>query len=93
MAGASDPSRTPSLLAAKGAIKALFGLMDDCASLVETIMQRMSSSPTARLIDREIGDLHRDLVAGAPLLSYLRYNLTLSKNAVKALRPGLSTRQ
>jgi hypothetical protein len=36
------------------------------------MMQWMSSNPTARLIDREIGDLHNDLLAGAPLLSYLR---------------------
>jgi hypothetical protein len=31
--------------------------MDDCAALVETLMQWMSASPTAREIDREIGDL------------------------------------
>jgi hypothetical protein len=91
--GASDPGRTPSRIAAKGAIKALFSLMDDCAALVEIMMQWMSSSPTARVIDLEIGDLGGDMVAGAPLLSYLRYDVTLSEEEVGALRPGLSPRQ
>ena len=91
--GASDPSRTPSKLAAEGALKALFSLMDDCASLVETMMQWISSSSTARIIDREVGDLRNDLLANAPLLSYLRYNVTLSEQEVSALHPRLSSRQ
>ena len=91
--GASDPSRTPSQIAAKGAIKALFSLMDDCAALVETMMQWMSSSPTARLIDREIGDLRGDMVAGVPLLTYLRYNVTLSEEELGALGPRLSPKE
>ena len=91
--GASDPSRTPSQIAAAGAIKALLGLMDDCATLVETMMQWMSSSPTARTFDLEIGDLGADLVAGAPLLSYLRYNVTLSEKEVGHLLPSLSPKK
>ena len=91
--GASDPSRTPSKLAAEGALKALFSLMDDCASLVETMMQWISSSPTARIIDREVGDLRNDLLASAPLLSYLRYNVTLSEQEAGALHPRLSSSQ
>lgn len=91
--GASDPSRTPANIAAEGAVKALLSLMDDCAALVEILMQWLSASPTAREIDREIGDLRGDLVAGAPLLSYLRYNVMLSENEVGQLRPGLSTGQ
>lgn len=91
--GASDPSRTPSQIAAGGAIKALLSLMDDCAALVETVMQWMSSSPTARMIDREIGDLRGDLVAGVPLLSYLRYDVTLTQEEVLALCRGLSPAQ
>ena len=51
--GAPDPGRTPTNLAAEGAVKALLSLMDDCAALVETLMQWMSASPTAREIDRE----------------------------------------
>jgi predicted acylesterase/phospholipase RssA len=91
--GASDPRRTPSQIAAQGAIKALLSLMDDCAALVETMMQWMSSSPTAREIDSEIGDLRDDQVAGAPLLSYLRYNVKLSEEEVGGLLPGLSPQQ
>jgi hypothetical protein len=70
--GAADPSQAPSHIAAKGAIRALFSLMDDCGALVETMMQYMSSSSTARVIDRDIGDLSGNLLGGAPLLSYLR---------------------
>jgi uncharacterized protein len=87
--GVSDPSQTPSKIAAKGAVKALFSLMDDCAALVETMMQWMSTSATARTIDRELGDLRHDLVAGAPLLSYLRYNVMLTPEEVNGLQPGL----
>ena len=91
--GASDPGRTPANIAAEGAVKALLSLMDDCAALVETLMQWMSASPTAREIDREIGDLRSDLVAGTSLLSYLRYNVMLSQKEVEELCPGLSTKQ
>ena len=87
--GASDASQTPSRLAAKGAIKALFSLMDDCATLVELMMQWMSSSPTARVVDSELGSLNHDLLAAAPLLSYLRYNVQLTETEVNTLRPGL----
>ena len=91
--GAADPRQTPSHIAAKGAIRALFGLMDDCAALVETMMQWVSSSPTARTIDREIGDLSGNLLGGTPLLSYLRYNVTLSEEEVRTLQPGLPAKQ
>jgi hypothetical protein len=79
--GASDPSRAPSQIAAEGAIKALLGLMDDCAALVETVMQWMSSTSTVRVIDREIGDLRGDQMAGSPVLSYLRYDVALTETA------------
>ena len=46
--GTADPSISPSRLAAEGAVKSLLGLMDDCGALVETMMQWMSESPTAR---------------------------------------------
>lgn len=91
--GSADPSKTPSRIAAVGAIKALTSLMDDCSSLVELVMQWMSQSPTAGVIDREVGDLKHDLIAGAPLLSYLRYNVALSETEVGALHPGLSAQQ
>ncbi len=45
----------------------------------------MSSSATARPFDREIGDLRNDLVANAPLITYLRYNVDLGKESVHGL--------
>lgn len=81
-------SATPAALAATGAIRSLLSLMDDCASLVETMLQWMSSSPTARVIDRAVGDLNGDLLGGTPLLSYLRYNATLSPANALLASPG-----
>jgi len=87
--GAADRRVKRAHVTAEHAVKALLALMDDCADLQETQLQWMSSSRTARVIDREIGDLQHDLVARAPLLSYLRYNVDLAVSAVKALDAGL----
>jgi predicted acylesterase/phospholipase RssA len=91
--GMSDPSQAPSRIAAAGAIRALFSLMDDCATLVETVMQWMSKSATARAIDSDLGDCSDDLLGQSPLVSYLRYNVSLSPKDVEPLLPGLSTTQ
>jgi hypothetical protein len=91
--GLSDPSQAPSRIAAKGAVRALFSLMDDCASLVETTMQWLSDSPTARVIDRELGDCGDDILGGEPLVSYVRYNTVLTPERVKALAPKLPPSQ
>jgi predicted acylesterase/phospholipase RssA len=57
------------------AMRALASVMDDCGDLVETTMQWLSQSPTAREIDRELGKV--EPASGvAPRLSYLRYNVT-----------------
>jgi hypothetical protein len=85
--GAADPSVKPSKLAAEGALKALLSLMEDCAVLQETVLQWMSSSVTAREFDREIGDLRQDLVGGAAQISYLRYNVSLGADSIRALDP------
>jgi len=90
--GASEANQTPSQLAAEGAIRALFSLMDDCAALVETMMQWMSTSPTRRTFDVEIGNLGGDLLLGEALLTYLRYNVMLSANEIDTLHPGLSAK-
>ena len=84
--GTDDPSISPSRLAAAGAVKSLLGLMDDCGAMVETMMQWMSESPTAREIDLEIGKLDGDLLGGAPLLTYQRYNASLIPEDVLALK-------
>ncbi len=88
--GAADPDVKKEGIVAKQAISALLSLMEDCATLQETLLQWMSSSPTAREIDRELADLRHDLVAGAPLLSYLRYNVDLRKKSVQQLDPNLT---
>ena len=88
--GAADPSVAPARLPVENALKSLLALMGDCAQLQETMLQWMSTSRTARTIDRELGDLQHDLVAGAPLLSYLRYNVDLAVKSVQALDPSLT---
>ena len=91
--GIGDLSQAPSRIAAAGAIRALFSLMDDCATLVETVMQWMSKSATAREIDADLGDCSDDLMGQSPLVSYLRYNASLLPKDVEALLPGLPAKQ
>lgn len=91
--GSADPKVERSNLAGLHAVNSLKALMEDCSSLQETLLQWMSSSPRARRIDSEIGDLGGDLIGGQAQLSYLRYNLDLSREAVRALDPGLSDKQ
>ena len=86
--GSADPNVDTSDVAAKNALKALASLMDDCASMQETLLQWMSSSPTARVIDSELGDLRNDLLGGRPLLSYLRYNTELNSDNINQLIPN-----
>jgi hypothetical protein len=63
--------------AAIHAVLSLKALMEDCGDQVETMMQWLSRSPTAREIDREIGTTGAPL-GGAALCSYLRYNVHLT---------------
>jgi predicted acylesterase/phospholipase RssA len=83
--GSRDPAVTPARLAAENALKSLLSLMDDCATLSETLLQWMSTSQTARSIDREMGDLRHDLMGSVPLIGYLRYNVTLAKDVLANL--------
>lgn len=87
--GSRDPSITPTGITAADAVKSLLSLMDDCGALMETLLQWMSVSSTARVIDRELGDLGHDLVASAPLLTYLRYNVELNKASLAQLNIDL----
>jgi predicted acylesterase/phospholipase RssA len=68
-------SRGAESVAALHAVKALKSVLDDCADLVETMMQWMSRSRTAREIDREIGTLADCHPGTGPCLGYLRYNV------------------
>lgn len=87
--GAADPAVAKASFAASHAIGALLSLMNDCSTLQQTMLQWMSSSPTARIMNRELGDLSGDLIAGAPLMSYLRYDVDLRRDAVQALDASL----
>lgn len=87
--GSATPGRPPARVAALGAVHALLSLMDDCAALVQILMQWMSSSRTSHVFDLEVGDLRADLLGDRALFSYLRYDLTLDRASVDALLPGL----
>lgn len=78
--GLPDPSVDHARLTAHHAINSLKALMDDAAQLNETLLQWMSDSPTARKIDSELGTLGQDLIAGEPLMTYLRYNVVWSED-------------
>jgi predicted acylesterase/phospholipase RssA len=91
--GAADPKVERSNLAGLHAVNSLKALMEDCSSLQETLLQWMSSSPRARRIDSEIGNLADDLIGGQALLSYQRYNVELSPQALRPLAPKLSDKQ
>lgn len=68
-------------------------LMKDSCELNETIMQWISSSPTARDIDRQIGSLSEDHFAGKPLVSYLRYNIELERASLDHIGLRYSARE
>ncbi len=62
------------------------GLLSGDASWAnQLLLQWMSNSPTALMIDREIGDLSTDQLGSTPLLSYLRYNVELEAAPLTAL--------
>lgn len=88
--GAADPAVAKASLAASHAIGALLSLMQDCATLQQTMLQWMSASPRASVIDRELGDLRHDVIGGTPLVSYLRYDVDLRKSSVQALDASLT---
>ncbi len=70
--------------AAEVGLRGLTSLMDDASALNELLLQWMSSSATARLIDREIGDLSGDILGGGkPLLTYLRYDVKFDDALLK----------
>ena len=88
--GMADPVVKHSAITVKQGIGALGNLMEDSAVLQETLLQWMSTSPTARVFDREIGDLKNDLLAPAPLITYLRYNAQFTREGMEGLDPALT---
>lgn len=88
--GMADPAVGKAKLAASHAVRALMSVLQDCAVLQETMLQWMSASPTARTMDRELGELSRDLINGAPLMNYLRYNVDLRPSCLHPLDPKVA---
>lgn len=60
-------------------------MMYDASELLQTVLQLLSNSPTARQIDRQIGTLANDGVGPTPQISYLRYDIDLEKKALAEL--------
>jgi predicted acylesterase/phospholipase RssA len=88
--GRGDAGKKPTWFTAVGAMQSLLSLMDDAGALVETMAQWLSSGPTHREIDGEIGALTEDVLGGAPSFSYARYDLGLDRASVDALMEGVS---
>lgn len=88
--GRGDPGKAPTWITAKGALQSLFALMDDTSALVETMVQWLSTGHTHREIDREIGDLKNDYICGEPQFTYERFDLSLTREVVSDLKPGIS---
>ncbi|MEJ2231949.1 MAG: patatin-like phospholipase family protein [Nitrospirales bacterium] len=79
---------------AKVALQALASLMNDCDAMNQTILQWMSRSPTTWKIDREVGDLHNDVLGGKEIMYYLRYNVVLDREWLQAhLKVDLKARE
>ena len=78
-------------------MKALLSLMDDSATLQETIAQWMSTGSTHRQIDSEIGTLLSDAIGPDPHFTYARYDLPFERDVTLtqliALAGGLMTSQ
>lgn len=88
--GSTDPVIRKSTLAASHAVSALMSVMRDCAMLQETMLQWMTASATARPIDREMGDLDKDILGGTPLFSYVRYDVDLGRAHIRELDAELA---
>jgi hypothetical protein len=87
--GTWERTSDPVALAGGNAFRWLAQLPDmliaDGSSMVETMLQAISSTPTPWTIDREIGDLGEDLLLGRAALRYLRYNVRLDAPTLEGL--------
>jgi hypothetical protein len=59
------------------AVNALMSMIDDSNRQSQALLQLMGTSPTARVIDSEMGDLRADQMSEKKLLHYLRYDAQL----------------
>lgn len=63
-------------------------LMQDASWQNMVLLQWLSNSPTAEIMDREMGNLKDDYIAGKPMLKYLRYNLPITEKQLNELGLG-----
>lgn len=68
-------------------------LIGDSMELIETVLQWLSVSPTARTIDRAIGAIAPKLGGPQGLLHYLRYNIELHAAELAAIGIDLRTQE
>lgn len=64
--------------------------MNDATWFNQAILQTLSDSPTAKVIDREIGDLKEDLFTGKPLFTYQRFNQELDRKSLEKIGIDIS---
>ena len=79
------------LLAWAGMLPEYF--MADATYYNQIIMQILSDSPTAKMIDEEIGDLKYDSLNGNHALSYLRYDALYEKDFLEDLDMNLTSKE
>ncbi len=63
-------------------------LMQDASWQNQIMLQWMSNSPTAHVIDMEMESLKDDYIGGKPSLKYLRYNFPITENDLNGLDLG-----
>lgn len=68
-------------------------LVGDAMELVETVLQWVSISPTARVIDKALGTVEPKLGEPKGMLHFLRYNIMLNQETLAAMGVELRTRQ
>jgi uncharacterized protein len=65
--------------------------MNDATYFNQMMMQILSDSPTAQVINSEVGDLKQDLLFGKKLITYQRYNVLFNPVNLSSLGfPGLT---
>lgn len=60
-------------------------LMRDANEMNQLLLQYLSNSPTAKVLDSEIGNLDGDLINNQAAMSYLRYNSVLEDSNLRQL--------
>jgi predicted acylesterase/phospholipase RssA len=86
-------TQATSIIAAFSAAHALLGLINDCGTLVETLMQWLSRGALPIVHDREIGTLRNDLLGGVPLFTYRRYDVSLAPADVRTMISDIDAEQ